>query len=154
MRRFSAVAVTFLVAVFASIALSAGQEPPKVIGAGVTDLEATTIADLYRVPDTFVGKRVRVEGVVTAVCEEMGCWMALAPEGDETKTVRLKADHDGALIFPVTARGRRASAEGVFEKIGAEDTEARNAAAEQAAATGASDFNATYQIKAAGAVIR
>lgn len=154
MRRLSAVAITFLLAGCLSIAVSAGQDSAQVIGSGVTDIEATAIADLYAAPATFVGKRVRIEGVVTAVCEEMGCWMALAPAGDDTKVVRLKADHDGSLVFPVSARGRRASAEGVFERIGAEDTEAKNAAAEQAAVTGATEFGAAYQIKAAGAVIR
>ena len=45
--------------------------------------------------------------------------MAVAAEGDEKgPTVRLKVD-DGVIVFPVTAKGRKVSAEGVFEAVGA-----------------------------------
>lgn len=124
------------------------------IGAGVTDRAATPIADLYAKPDTFVGKTIRLEGVVTAVCTEMGCWMALAPEATPEQTVRFKVDHGVGIMFPVSARGKAASAEGTFEKIGADDTEGKNAAAEQDATGAGAAFGAAYQIKATGAVIR
>lgn len=123
-------------------------------GAGVSDRAATPIADLYAQPADFVGKTIRVEGVVTEVCTEMGCWMALAPEGGSEQTVRIKVDDGAGIVFPVTARGRRASAEGVFEKIAADDAEGKNAAAEQGATGEGAAFNAAYQIKATGAVVR
>ena len=53
--------------------------------------------------------RVSIEGVVTAVCEHMGCWMMLAPAGaagEHPATLRLKVE-DGVIVFPVSARGRQ-----------------------------------------------
>ncbi|HET9370759.1 MAG TPA: hypothetical protein VFO19_10950, partial [Vicinamibacterales bacterium] len=62
-----------------TLAAPLAQTPsPAKLGAGVSDRAATPIADLYKSPESFVGKTVRVEGIVTAVCEQMGCWMALA----------------------------------------------------------------------------
>ena len=115
--------------------------------------EPTSIAALYAAPEKFVGKPVRLDGVVTAVCEEMGCWMALADSADSRQTVRFKVDHDGAITFPIAARGKRASAEGVFQRIDAGDKEGNEAAREQLAAQPtASDFGKKYQVKVTGAV--
>jgi hypothetical protein len=59
------------------------------------------------------------------------------------------------MVYPTAARGKRASAEGVLERIGADDHEANAAAREHAKAhPAASDFGQKYQIKATGAVIR
>src|SRR6187200_1081679 len=83
------------------------------LGAGVTLKDATAIASLVENPADYVGKTVRVDGVATAVCEMMGCWMAVAPESDPTgTTVRLKVEDDGAIRFPMTAKGKKVSAEG------------------------------------------
>ena len=147
-------------AVLCTLALAAplAQTPsPQKLGAGVSDRPATSIADLYKSPESFVGKTVRLEGVVTAVCEQMGCWMALAPADQPSQTVRFKVDHGGALTFPIAARGKVATAEGVFEKIAADDHEAKEAAAEQLgdAKDGKKDaFGETYQVKVTGAVIK
>lgn len=122
------------------------------LGAGVTLKTATPIAALVEKPADYVGKTVRVDGVATAVCEEMGCWMAVAPENDPTgKTVRLKVE-DGVITFPVTAKGKKVSAEGVFEAIGASDEHANEAAGEHAKHDAAASKK--YQIKATGALIK
>ena len=118
-----------------------------------------------RIAHFFDSHRDRSDGVATAVCEHMGCWMAVAPEGDKDgRTVRLKVD-DGVIVFPVTAKGRKVSAEGVFEVV--TGPEAKEAAAlrqaqgrpEQGRGTGEHakhdrKASAQYQIKATGAVIR
>ena len=138
-----------------TVALPLAQAPsPQKLGAGVTDRPATSIADLYKSPESFVGKTVRLEGVVTAVCEQMGCWMALAPENQPSQTVRFKVDHDGAITFPIAAKGKAATAEGVFEKIAATDHEAKEAAAEQLGEGKKDAFGQTYQVKVTGAVIK
>ena len=97
-------------------------------GKGVTLTEATPIKALYETPEKFVGKTIRIDGVVTAVCEEMGCWMALGETDKAENTVRLKVDHDGEHRVPDQPRRARAvSAEGVFEKIAATDKEGKEA---------------------------
>ena len=121
-------------------------------GAGVTLTEATPIAAIHEKPAEFVGKTVRIDGVVTAVCQEMGCWMALSTDDKGTKTIRLKVDHGVGITFPVSAKGKNASAQGVFEKISADDKEGNEAAGEAGAKAG--DFAATYQLKATGAVVK
>jgi hypothetical protein len=122
------------------------------LGAGVTLAEATPIAAIVSTPAEFVGKKIRVDGVATAVCTEMGCWMAVAPADDpKGPTVRLKVE-DGDIVFPVTAKGKAVSAEGVFEAVGGSDEHGNEAAGEHAK----HDPNASkkYQLKATGAVIR
>lgn len=122
-------------------------------GAGVTIAKATPIKDLYASPESFVGKTVRVDGVVTAVCTEMGCWLALGATDNPDQAVRFQADHDGKIVFPIALKGKQASAEGVFIKIGAGDKEAKEAAGEHAASQPkAADFGSRYQFKVTGAV--
>jgi hypothetical protein len=84
------------------------------LGSGVKLAEATPIASIAEKPDEFVGKAVRIEGEVAAVCEMRGCWMELVAEGGAA--LRIKVD-DGDIVFPVAAKGRRAAAEGVVESI-------------------------------------
>jgi hypothetical protein len=125
------------------------------LGAGVTLDAATPIAELYATPEKFVGKTIRVDGIVTAVCQEMGCWMALGHDEKGEQTVRFKVDHGAGIVFPVKAKGRKASAEGVFERIAAGDKEGQEAAHEHTSALKASsEFAKTYQIKVTGAVLR
>ena len=142
--------VVCAVALSAAVSLAAAEETK--LGAGVTLKDATPIAAITTTPADFVGKTIRIDGVATAVCEEMGCWMAVAPENDlKGQTVRLKVE-DGVIVFPVSAKGKKVSAEGVFEEIAATDEHGNEAAGEHAK----KDPKAAkkYQIKATGAIIR
>ncbi len=136
-------------AVFALVApVAAGGETK--LGTGVNLKETTAIKALVEQPASFVGKTVRIDGVATAVCTHMGCWMAVAATGDEKgATVRLKVD-DGVIVFPVTAKGRKVSAEGVFEAVGT-TAEAKEAAGEHAKQQPLASQQ--YQLKATGAII-
>ena len=122
-------------------------------GAGVSLATATPIKELYASPEKFVGKTVRVDGIVTAVCTEMGCWLALGAADNPDQAVRFQADHDGKIVFPIALKGKPASAEGVFVKITAGDKEATEAAGEHAASQPkASEFGSRYQFQVTGAV--
>ena len=139
--------------VVAASAASADQT----FGAGVKLTEVTPIKALYESPEKFLGKTIRVDGVVAAVCEEMGCWIALAAKGSPAQTVRFKVDEGKGVVFPMSAKGKTASAEGVFEKIAAGDADANEAAQKEAQAAKqpkAPAFTSTYQVKATGAVVR
>lgn len=145
--------ITAAAAFVAVVGLSA-QSGTK-LGSGVTLTEATPIAALYDSPEKFIGKTVRIDGIVTGVCEEMGCWMALSADGKPERTIRFKVEHEGALVFPESALGKKASAEGVFVKIAADDKEANEAAREQIKAQPKSaEFGKTYQVKVTGAILR
>lgn len=123
------------------------------VGAGVKLKDATPIADIVKAPKDYVGKTVRIDGVATAVCQEMGCWMAVA-ESDkkDAPVLRLKVEHEGAIKFPMSAKGRTVSAEGVFESIGGDDAHGKEAAHEHAKAD--AKASTQFQIRATGAVIK
>jgi len=138
-----------VLAVMLAAALPLGGETK--LGAGVTIEKATAIEAIVASPKDYAGKTVRVDGVATAVCEMMGCWMAVAAsDAKDAPTVRLKVEDGGPIVFPVSAKGKKVSAQGVFEAVG--DAHGAEAADEHAKAdTGASK---TYQINATGAIIR
>ncbi len=141
----------FIAAALVALALPLMAEDTK-LGAGVTLKEATTVAALVNHPDQYVGKKVRVDGVVTAVCQAMGCWMAIAAEDKaDAPTVRIKVE-DGVIVFPASAKGRKVSAEGVFEAIAANDPHGNEAADEHARKD--PKASAKYQLKGTGAVLR
>jgi len=115
----------------ASLAMAAAEEK---FGAGVTLAETTAIADVVKDPAAFAGKTIRIDGTVTAVCENMGCWMAVGEsDAKDAPTVRVKVD-DGVIVFPVTAKGKKVSAQGTFERTAPEAP--------------------TYHLKATGAIVR
>jgi hypothetical protein len=121
------------------------------LGAGVTLEQATPIAAIVKAPADYVGKTVRVDGVATAVCEMMGCWLAVAEsDAKDAPTVRLKVEHEGEIVFPMSAKGKKVSAQGVFEVAVGEGEE--HAAGGHATHQPLTAEN--YQIKATGAIIR
>src|SRR5262245_24110635 len=128
---------------------AAAAEPVK-YGSGATLKESMPVERVIAKAEAFEGKTVRVDGTVTAVCTMMGCWMALAPAVNPKATMMIKVE-DGVIVFPVSAKGKRASAEGVVQRIG-NDHEAQEAAAEHAAGTSA-DKPVQWQIKATGALV-
>jgi hypothetical protein len=139
-----------LLACLTSASLAAAAD--TTLGSGVTLETATPIADVIATPASFAGRTIRVEGVVTAVCEHMGCWMTLAPpgaSGEHAATLRLKVE-DGVIVFPVSARGRTAVAQGVVARIGGGD----HHAAGHAGAAGADAAKTSYQLEVTGAILR
>jgi hypothetical protein len=159
--------VTCCAALIAAAATLGAAETGTKFGKGVDLTQATAIADLAAKPDQFYGKTVRVDGTVTAVCENMGCWMQLEDPASK-KSVRIKVD-DGVIVFPLTAKGKKASAQGVIEKVDAAAEAAHHAemaaketkeAKTPADAKAKADAHAShaekpvsYQLKATGAVV-
>lgn len=127
-------------------------------GAGVTLGEAVPIAKLLADPDAWVGKRVRVEGEVTDVCQMRGCWFEM--KSDLGQKMRFKVA-DGVMTFPVSARGHYAVAEGTVRKIPLDLAQTRRAMAHEAEETGRTFDPATVtqpmtivRLDGVGAVLR
>ncbi|MBI5471188.1 MAG: DUF4920 domain-containing protein [Ignavibacteriae bacterium] len=99
---------TLLVLVLVSVIVLAA---PKNYGKKLTLKEKTKISDILAAPEKFSGKKVLVEGTVVDVCKERGCWIKLASD-KEFESIRLKVD-DGVIVFPMDAKGKSATAEGV-----------------------------------------
>lgn len=146
--------VAAAMAAVASLAVSA-QEAAKgtSFGGGVTLTTSVKVADLLAKPDDYVGKTVRVDGTVRAVCQSMGCWIQIA-DSEQSDGIQFKVDHGGGIVFPKDAKGKRASAEGAFERIGPGDAREAEHAQEAAGAKDATTPKAPeYRIKATGAIV-
>ena len=127
-------------------------------GEAPTLSEITPISSILENPDAHLGKMVLVEGKVLNVCEMRGCWMELA--GDQPfQTLRVKVD-DGVIVFPMTAQGKTARAQGELYKIDMTVEQHRAYLAHQAEERG-EPFDTTtvndpltlYQIKGSGALV-
>lgn len=106
---------TFVTLVLAVSLLLPATTFAKSFGEGLTLAEATAISAIIDNPDQYVGKKVKVSGLVIDVCSKRGCWIYLA--GDrEFEKMRIKVT-DGEIIFPMEARGKTAMVEGIVEKF-------------------------------------
>jgi hypothetical protein len=134
----------------------AADEAGKTYGDGVTLKRATPIGSLLTTPQAHAGKAVRVDGVVSQVCQSMGCWIEIADPA-LGRGVRFKA-RDGVIVFPKEAVGKKVSAQGTFEEIATSPV--REAHAEHARAAGnsgkpvpASPADKIYWVRVTGAVL-
>ena len=94
-----------------------GQASPTgtIYGNGVESTLAVKVSELSDNIDDYVGKRVRVEGLVTDVCPKRGCWMRL--ESDREYESLLFKVQDGVIVFPMSMKGKYAVADGVVRKV-------------------------------------
>jgi cytochrome c-type biogenesis protein CcmE len=103
----------FAVLALAAIAATPGFAATK-YGKGVSEATPVKLSELMAKPDDYVGKVVKVEGLITEVCAKRGCWINVA--GDkEFQSIRIKVE-DGVIVFPMTDKGKRVVAEGTFKK--------------------------------------
>ncbi|WP_197041113.1 DUF4920 domain-containing protein [Chondromyces apiculatus] len=87
----------------------------KQFGAPITETKSTALADVLKEPAKYDGQTIRTEGVVTAVCKSMGCWMEI---GDASGTAHIKmAGH--SFFVPKEASGHKAVVQG--KMVGAAD---------------------------------
>ena len=148
---------TVLGAAIVALATVAVVAQEKKLGAGVTLQDATAVSALLEHPDRYVGKTIRVDGVASAVCAGNGCWAAIAEDAKPgAKSIRVKVE-DGVIVIPITAKGKKVSAQGVFEVVG--DDHGKEAAAEHATAShggaaSAASHEKSYHLKGTGLIIR
>jgi hypothetical protein len=132
-----------------SVPLLAGQGGDT-YGTGITVSASTPISTLLASPSTWLGKKVRVEGVITSMCEKSGCWVQITDAASH-QGLRVRFQ-EGAVSIPLTAKGHNAAAEGIFEL---------NPAAQAGTAEASEEANcpyhqqeaAKYQVSATGAVV-
>jgi hypothetical protein len=126
-------------------------------GEALTLTEVTPLADILASPQQYVDQRVLVEGDVVDVCDDRGCWIDI--QTGESK-IQVKVE-DGVIVFPMSAKGKKALVEGVVERRDLTAEQAFAAAAHRAEEKGepfdsTAVFPATtvYRIRGAGALIR
>lgn len=106
----------------------------KTFGAGVKLAESTPIASIIADPKAFQGKPVRVEGMITDVCQKRGCWFELVGSAPGEK-LRFKVT-DGEMVFPVDSKGKYVVAEGPIAVHELTMEQSREYAEEQASENG------------------
>ncbi len=130
----------------------------KTYGVGLTLAEATPLSEILAAPEKYEGQKVQVGGTVLDVCKMRGCWMELA--GDQPfQSIRVKVE-DGEIIFPLSAKGHTARAEGILEKLEISEEQAREMAKHRAEEQG-EEFDPSsitgpqvvWRLKGLGAVI-
>lgn len=70
--------------------------------------ENTKLADVLKDPKAFVGRKIRVTGVIDGVCQKRGCWMNVK-DGDSKTFVKFT---DYAFFVPLDVAGRNVVIEG------------------------------------------
>lgn len=118
----------------------------------------TPLATIEATPAKYVGRNVQVKGKVTEVCQMAGCWMALQDTASN-KIIRVSVE-DGVIVFPKTAVGKMAVAEGKLQKIELTReqaiAEAKHEAEEQKREFHPERIKSgttTYQLQGSGAVV-
>jgi len=153
----NAIRTTLAAAVLASLAAAPALAGTK-YGKGISEAAPVKLSELMAKPDAYVGKVVKVEGLITEVCPKRGCWINVA--GDkEFQTIRVKVE-DGVIVFPLTDKGKKVVAEGTFRKMELTKEQAIERAKHEAEEKGTKFDPASitgpltvYQIQGTGAVV-
>jgi hypothetical protein len=85
------------------------------LGLPLTLSKEIKISVIAKNPNSYIGKRVLVKGMVVDVCSTRGCWMDIASD-EAFEVIQIKV-LDGEIVFPISARGKTALVEGVVEKL-------------------------------------
>jgi RecJ-like exonuclease len=84
-------------------------------GKGVQVENATAISAILDDPDAYIGKTVKIEGMIIEVCAKRGCWVYVAGDRQGEK-FQVKVT-DGEIVFPMSASGQMAAVEGIVEEL-------------------------------------
>jgi hypothetical protein len=89
------------------------EDGARLFGDELSDREAVPLATLMESPADYDGQTVRTEGIISAVCQRMGCWMELKAEEDGPAIRVPMAGH--SFFLPRDVSGARATIEGTVE---------------------------------------
>jgi hypothetical protein len=95
--------------------ITAPASAPLLLGALSAPASSVTLSDLASHAADYRGKTISTDGVVTAVCQEMGCWMEIK---DASNGAHLRM-HGHSFFVPKTANGRQAKVEATLVPSGA-----------------------------------
>jgi hypothetical protein len=86
-----------------------------------------TLAAVMKDPSAFKGKPFVTTGTVTAVCQEMGCWMEIK-DADSEAHIKMAGEK---FFVPKTSAGHKARVQGTLVDVAGGDAECAHEAAEQ-----------------------
>jgi RecJ-like exonuclease len=76
---------------------------------------ATPITDILANPEKYLGKDVMIEGEITNVCQNQGCWIDVK-DASSAEVMQVKVN-DGEIVFPKDSAGKKVAAQGRVEKM-------------------------------------
>jgi hypothetical protein len=85
------------------------------------------LADVMKNPDAYKGKSFVTTGTVTAVCQEMGCWMEIKDAASEAH-IKMAGEK---FFVPKTSAGHKARVQGTLVDVAGGDAECAQEAANQ-----------------------
>jgi hypothetical protein len=97
------------------------------VGAAITVKKPVDIEHLAAHPQRYVGRTVRLEGTVKAVCQGKGCWVEVASGKGRSF---LAKSLDESVLLPKDCVGRKVVVQGVVTKLPAPGAEAHEHAHE------------------------
>ena len=116
-------------------AASQDKTKPAVAAAGQQHLGApieanapvVALADVVKDPAKFKGKSFVTTGTVTAVCQEMGCWMEIKDDAGEAH-VKMAGEK---FYMPKTSAGHKVRVAGTLTDVAGGDADCAKEAADQ-----------------------
>jgi hypothetical protein len=142
-----------ILGIAALIALPLLAEEVK-LGKPIAVKSATPIKDILSQPDKYLGKDVLIEGEITEVCQNMGCWINVK-DASTSEVIQVKVD-DGVIVFPKDGAGKKVVAQGKLEKVVVTKEELQHQAEESGKKVDTSKITGgktIYRIKGEGAII-
>ena len=121
----TATAATATATAAPAAATTAGEQH---LGAPIAaDAPVVALADVVKDPAKFKGKPFVTTGTVTAVCQEMGCWMEIKDDAGEAH-VKMAGEK---FYVPKDSAGHKARVSGTLVDVAGGDAECAKEAAEQ-----------------------
>ncbi len=114
------------VLVLCAMAFAVAAQKSQHFGAAFTDAKTVSLKDALRDVEKLSGKTIKIEGEITDVCQEKGCWLVVT-DGRQEMRVKFK---DYGFFVPKDASGRKVILEGVVEKKTISEDHAKHIAQE------------------------
>lgn len=83
-----------------------------------------SVEELLSAPEKNIGNSVLIKGLISEVCPKRGCWIEVK-DNNSKESIRIKVA-DGAIVFPLSSKGKNVIAEGQFSKLILSEKQAKN----------------------------
>jgi len=100
------------------------QNPSGYYGEKISEGNVQDLNNILKFSESYLNKNVIIKGKVTEVCPMRGCWMQVKDD-EFNLSIRTKVV-DGEIVFPLSAKGRTATIEGVFTRLDLSEEQAIN----------------------------
>ena len=100
------------------------KNPIGFYGEALSDGPVFSVEELLSASEKNVGNSVLINGLISEVCPMRGCWIQVE-DNNSKESIRIKVA-DGAIVFPLSSKGKNVIAEGQFSKLVLSEKQAKN----------------------------